>query len=53
MARVLSPRSDALRTRGALTFILAHRIGDCCVAKNVDADEISAFLREEAGLPDR
>jgi shikimate kinase/3-dehydroquinate synthase len=39
--------------RGALTFILAHRIGDCFVAKNVDADEISAFLREEAGLPDR
>ncbi len=37
--------------RGALTFILAHRIGDCFIAKNVDADEIFAFLRDEAGLP--
>jgi shikimate kinase/3-dehydroquinate synthase len=37
--------------RGALTFILAHRIGDCFIAKNVDAGEIVAFLRDEAGLP--
>jgi shikimate kinase/3-dehydroquinate synthase len=38
--------------RGALTFILAHRIGDCFIAKNVDADEVSAFLSDSAGLPD-
>ncbi len=37
--------------RGALTFILAHRIGDCFIAKNVSADQVLAFLRDEAGLP--
>ncbi len=35
--------------RGALTFILAHRIGDCFIARDVDAAEIAAFLRDEAG----
>jgi shikimate kinase/3-dehydroquinate synthase len=39
--------------RGSLTFILAHRIGNCFIAKNMDAGEILAFLREESGRPDR
>ncbi len=33
--------------RGVLTFILAHGIGRCFIAKNVDADEVRAFLDEE------
>jgi shikimate kinase/3-dehydroquinate synthase len=37
--------------RGMLTFILARKIGDCFIAKNVDAGEIFTFLHEEAGLP--
>lgn len=30
--------------RGALTFILAHGIGCCFIARNVDADEVRTFL---------
>jgi shikimate kinase/3-dehydroquinate synthase len=37
--------------RGALTFILARAIGDCFIAKNMDAAEILAFLREELKRP--
>lgn len=33
--------------RGVLTFILAHGIGRCFIAKNIEADEVLAFLREE------
>ncbi len=33
--------------RGVLTFILAHGIGRCFIAKNVEADEVRAFLCEE------
>jgi shikimate kinase / 3-dehydroquinate synthase len=33
--------------RGVLTFILAHGIGHCFIAKNVDADEVRAFLEDE------
>ncbi|WP_425348899.1 3-dehydroquinate synthase [Methylocapsa aurea] len=33
--------------RGSLTFILARGIGDCFVAKNVDAGEIRGFLQDE------
>jgi shikimate kinase / 3-dehydroquinate synthase len=33
--------------RGVLTFILAHGIGRCFIAKNVDADEVRAFLGDE------
>jgi shikimate kinase/3-dehydroquinate synthase len=39
--------------RGALTFILAHRIGAGVIAKNVDAGVVSALLRDEAGPPPR
>jgi len=33
--------------RGALTFILARGIGDCFVAKSIDAGEVRAFLESE------
>ncbi|VTZ48221.1 Shikimate kinase / 3-dehydroquinate synthase [Methylocella tundrae] len=33
--------------RGALTFILAREVGDCFVAKSVDAEEVRAFLQDE------
>jgi shikimate kinase/3-dehydroquinate synthase len=33
--------------RGALTFILARGIGDCFVAKSIDAGEVRAFLENE------
>ncbi len=33
--------------RGALTFILARGIGDCFVAKSIDAEEARAFLANE------
>ncbi len=33
--------------RGVLTFILARGIGRCFVAKDVDADEVRAFLDDE------
>jgi shikimate kinase/3-dehydroquinate synthase len=38
--------------QGALTFILAHGIGKCFVAKTVDPGEVLAFLKDElnAGL---
>jgi shikimate kinase / 3-dehydroquinate synthase len=39
--------------RGALTFILAHDIGRCFIAKNVDADEVQAFLGDELREPRR
>lgn len=37
--------------RGALTFILARGIGDSFIAKNVDAEDVRAFLREDLGEP--
>lgn len=37
--------------RGALTFILARAIGDSFIAKNVDAEDVRAFLREDLGEP--
>jgi shikimate kinase / 3-dehydroquinate synthase len=33
--------------RGALTFILARGIGDCFVAKSIDAERVRAFLQDE------
>ncbi|HYP58169.1 MAG TPA: 3-dehydroquinate synthase [Beijerinckia sp.] len=33
--------------RGSLTFILARAIGDCFIAKNVDAGEVRDFLQDE------
>lgn len=33
--------------QGALTFVLARAIGDCFVAKNVDAGAIRSFLQDE------
>ncbi|MEJ0092670.1 MAG: 3-dehydroquinate synthase [Methylocella sp.] len=33
--------------QGALTFILARGIGDCFVAKNIDAGKIRSFLQDE------
>ena len=35
--------------RGALTFILARGIGASFIAKNVAADDVRAFLRDELG----
>ena len=35
--------------RGALTFILARAIGASFIAKNVAADDVRAFLRDELG----
>jgi 3-dehydroquinate synthase len=40
-------RQDKKVERGSLTFILARAIGDCFVAKNVDAAEIHSFLQDE------
>ncbi len=40
-------RQDKKVERGALTFILAHGIGDCFVAKSIDAAEARAFLEQE------
>ncbi len=36
--------------RGALTFILARGIGDCFVAKSIDAGEVRAFLESELNM---
>ncbi|MGO9134101.1 MAG: 3-dehydroquinate synthase [Methylovirgula sp.] len=35
--------------RGALTFILMQTIGHCFIAKNVEASDVLAFLRDELG----
>src|SRR5579883_2300844 len=35
--------------RGKLTFILARGIGDAFIERDVDADEVSAFLSEKLG----
>jgi shikimate kinase/3-dehydroquinate synthase len=35
---------------GALTFILARAIGDCFIAKNVEASEILGFLQDELSM---
>jgi len=45
-------QQDKKVERGSLTFILARGIGDCFVAKKVDAGEIRGFLQNElsAGL---
>ncbi len=40
---------DKKVTRGALTFILARAIGDCFIAKSVEASEILGFLQSELG----
>jgi len=40
-------RQDKKVERGALTFILARGIGDCFVAKSIDAEEARAFLETE------
>ena len=40
---------DKKVTRGALTFILARAIGDCFIAKSVEASEILGFLQNELG----
>jgi shikimate kinase / 3-dehydroquinate synthase len=38
---------DKKVAHGALTFILARAIGDCFIAKNVEASEILGFLQDE------
>ncbi|WOJ91304.1 3-dehydroquinate synthase [Methylocapsa polymorpha] len=40
-------QQDKKVERGSLTFILARAIGDCFVAKKVDAGEIRGFLQKE------
>ncbi|ACK51249.1 3-dehydroquinate synthase [Methylocella silvestris BL2] len=40
-------RQDKKVERGALTFVLARAIGDCFVAKSVEAAEVRAFLEAE------
>jgi shikimate kinase/3-dehydroquinate synthase len=40
-------QQDKKVERGALTFILARGIGDCFVAKSIDAKEARAFLENE------
>ena len=40
---------DKKVTHGALTFILARAIGDCFIAKSVEASEILGFLQSELG----
>jgi len=37
--------------RGALTFILAQGIGQSFIAKNVSAEDVKAFLRDEMSAP--
>ncbi len=44
---------DKKVVRGALTFILAQGIGRCFIAKNVDADDVHAFLQDELGEVNR
>ena len=46
-AIVVAMLQDKKVKRGVLTFILARGIGRCFIAKNVDADEVRAFLCEE------
>lgn len=40
---------DKKVARGALTFILAHAIGDCFIAKSVEAGDVRSFLQDELG----
>jgi 3-dehydroquinate synthetase len=40
-------RQDKKVRRGALTFILAHGIGQSFIARNVADDDVLAFLRED------
>jgi shikimate kinase/3-dehydroquinate synthase len=40
-------RQDKKVEHGALTFILARGIGDCFVAKNIEAEAVRSFLRGE------
>ncbi|PNG25824.1 3-dehydroquinate synthase [Methylocella silvestris] len=40
-------RQDKKVERGALTFVLARAIGDCFVAKSVEAADVRAFLEAE------
>jgi shikimate kinase/3-dehydroquinate synthase len=40
-------RQDKKVEHGALTFILARSIGDCFIAKNVEAEAVRSFLRSE------
>jgi shikimate kinase / 3-dehydroquinate synthase len=41
---------DKKVAHGALTFILARAIGDCFIAKNVEASEILGFLQDELSM---
>lgn len=40
---------DKKVVHGALTFVLVGGIGRCFIAKNVDADDVHAFLQDELG----
>ena len=44
---VAAMAQDKKVRRGALTFILAHDIGQCFIAKNVEAEAVRAFLDGE------
>lgn len=41
---------DKKVAHGALAFILARAIGDCFIAKNVEASEILGFLQDELSM---
>jgi shikimate kinase/3-dehydroquinate synthase len=41
---------DKKVAHGALTFILARAIGDCFIAKNVEASEMLGFLQDELSM---
>jgi len=38
---------DKKVVEGALTFVLARAIGDCFVAKEIEPDDVRAFLQDE------
>ncbi|WP_219319746.1 3-dehydroquinate synthase [Methylovirgula sp. HY1] len=44
---------DKKVVRGALTFVLIKGIGGAFIAKNVDADDVHAFLQDELGEMNR
>lgn len=44
---VAAMAQDKKVERGALTFILAHKIGECLIAKGVEAEKAEAFLAED------
>jgi 3-dehydroquinate synthase len=50
-ALIASMAQDKKAEGGALTFVLAHRIGEAFVAKGVEVAPLRAFLIDEGALP--